>query len=276
MKTTMKTTTTVTILILGVIFIVVGGCKINVNDHFDNIPPAAPRGVIALALDNEVELTWYANTEGDLTGYNIYVSDSYNGRYRRIGSTRGVRFVDKGVRNGSTYYYAVAAYDYDGNESRLSPETAAATPRPEGYNATLFDYRNFPNKAGYDFSTYSIGQYDDKYTDVFFEYYNGAYYLNVWDDSDIQDMGYTANLDEILKAPSSGWSPSKDVRAIVGHTYVVWTWDNHFAKLRVISMTPDKVVFDWSYQLQEGNPYLKQHATPNGDRAPLSSKKLGR
>src|SRR5439155_1027532 len=140
---------------------------------------------------------------------------------------------------------AVTAFDDNGNESSLSKDLAYDTPRPEGYNVILKDYRSSPNLAGYDFSTFSVGPYDDKYTDVYFEYYNGEYYLDVWTDSDIQDMGYTTSLSDIGAAPTSGWSPTRDSRVITGHTYVVWTWDNHFAKIRINAVSAARVDFDW-------------------------------
>ena len=74
-------------------------------------------------------------------------------------------------------------------------------------------------------------------------------------------MGYTGSLDEIGKVPAVGWSPTKDVRLILGHTYAVQTWDYHYAKIRVIDVSPANVTLDWAYQLQEGNRYLKAHST---------------
>jgi len=130
------------------------------------------------------------------------------------------------------------------------------------YYGVMYDYHVFPSTAGYDFSTYSIGQYDDDFTDFFFENYNSRFYLNVWSDTDIQDMGYSNSLDEISVAPESGWSPSRYTEAIEGHTYVIWTWDDHYAKVLVKSITSNSVVFDWAYQTATGNPELK--------RAPLT------
>jgi len=264
-------------LMLGIFSLttLVGGCQVHVNDY-DHTPPAPPQGIISLAKDNKVELSWLPNTERDLSGYNVYVSGSYHGRYQLIGSTKVPHFTDYGAKNGVTYYYAITAYDYDGNESDFSYENVYATPRPEGYGVVLYDYKNYPNDAGYDFSTYSVGPYNDRYTDFFFEYgSDGIYYANVWDDTDIQDMGYTESLDEIVVAPKSGWSPTKDVQLIVGHTYVVWTWDDHYAKFRVRDLKPTRVVFDWAYQLVQGNVYLKPGQLNNGQRAPLTSRKLG-
>lgn len=233
------------------------GCQVNINEP-DITPPSSPRGIATSTGDNDVALSWLRNPERDVAGYNVYVSSSYEGTYDFIGTTRGTTFLDNGARNGNTYYYAVTAYDYDGNESGLSKDIAYDTPRPEGTNVYLANFRIEPAKAGYDFSTYSIGDYDDQFTDFYFEYYQGSFYINVWEDTDIQDMGYTSSLYEISEAPTTGWSPSKDARLIVGHTYVIWTWDDHYAKLRVVSLSSNRLVFDWAYQLQKGNPELKR------------------
>ena len=46
---------------------------------------------------------------------------------------------------------------------------------------------------------------------IFFENYNGTFYLNVWDDSDIQDMGSTQDIWDISYAPN-GWMGSVKTR----------------------------------------------------------------
>ncbi len=247
--------------ILFLVFVV--GCELQ---PIDTTPPAAPRGVQTLPLDNAVQIDWLPNTEPDLAGYNVWVSDRYNGKYIFIAKTRASFFIDHAARNGVTYYYAVSAYDYDGNESQLSSEVVRATPRPEGYNVKIFDYHRYPGSAGYDFSSYSVGRYDDKSTDVFFEFYSGRYFLDVWNDTDIQDMGYTRSLDDIAAAPTSGWSPSKSAEAIVGHTYVIWTWDDHYAKIRLTVLNADRLVFDWAYQTAKGNTALKRSLPQDGQR----------
>ncbi len=260
------------ILSAGLIFFIftIVGCKPYIVEP-DVTPPASPQGLATATGDNLVELSWLRNTESDVAGYNVYVSSSYNGTYELIGSSHNTYFADKGSRNGTTYYYAVTAYDFDGNESLLSNDVAYDTPRPEGYDVILKDYRNFPGVSGYDFSTYSVGTYNDQYTDIFFEYYNGEYYLDVWEDSDIQDVGYTSSLYEVGDAPVNGWSPTKDVRLIVGHTYIIWTWDNHFAKVRITSLSSTRVEFDWAYQLQSGNTRLKRAVPSTRDALSLGA-----
>lgn len=265
------------ILIIISILLVTFLTACNVNDSYyeDYTPPSPPTGIQVLNGDERVDISWNHNRESDVAGYNVYYSYSYNGRYTLIGSTANNYFIDFGANNGEKYYYAVTAYDYNGNESELSFDVVYAVPRPEGFNQTIFDYRRFPNNAGYSFSNYSVVRYDDQNSDVFFENYQGTYYLVVWDDTDIQDMGYTNDIYDIPYAPSSGWSPSKDVIAKVGHTYVIWTWNNHFAKIRVKNITPDRIVFDWTYQLVEGEPMLKP-SVKGGIRKPLDKSTLER
>jgi hypothetical protein len=185
------------------------------------------------------------------------VSDRYDGKYTLLGSTPKATFVDRGARNGNTYYYAVTAYDFSGNESDLSKDVAYDTPRPEGYNVSLLDRFVSPNLAGYDFSAYATVNYNTDYTDVYVEFAsNGVPYFVVWKDTEIQDMGWTRDLDEISAAPTQGWSPTKDAHIITGHTYVIKTWDNHYAKVRVKDIPRSGVLFDWAYQTAVGNTEL--------------------
>jgi len=248
-----------------IILIYLTGCDVNEPEYYvDNVPPVPPTGIKVFVGDNQIDLTWFDNRESDLAGYNIYFSYSYNGRYEIIGSSPYNYFIDEEAVNGVKYYYAVTAYDYNGNESELSKDVIYATARPEGFNQAIFDFRRFPNNSGYSFALYSVVAYDSDNTDFFFENYEGTFYLDVWDDTDIQDMGPTIDIYDIPFAPTSGWSTTKDEIAQVGHTYVIWTWDNHFAKIRISNITNDRVVFDWAYQLVEGEIQLKPSVI--GDR----------
>ena len=260
------TAISLTILLTAISFAVIG-CSVRILEP-DLTPPSAPRGITTSTGDNYIIVSWLANPEPDVEGYKVYVATSYNGRYEYIGTTHRTYFTDTGARNGYTYYYAVSAFDRSDNESDLSADVIYDTPRPEGANVILYNYRTQPGLAGYDFSSYSVGDYNDQYTDFYFEYYQGNFYLDVWTDSDIEDMGYTASLYEIGEAPTSGWSPTKDVPVIIGHTYVIRTWDNHYAKVRVTAVSSSSVVFDWAYQLQTGNARLKQGII---HRKPLTS-----
>ncbi|MBI3765941.1 MAG: hypothetical protein HY277_05500 [Ignavibacteriales bacterium] len=198
------------------IIVVIGLCTlIGCQEKFiqpDLTPPSPPQGLYTETGDEMIVIFWNSSPEIDVAGYNIYGSNSLRGTYQLLGSTTETQFIDKGIVNGRTYYYAVSSFDFNGNESQPSHDIVYETPRPEGYDVVLKDYRTSPDFAGYDFSTYSVGPYDDKYTDIFFESYNGTTYLDVWNDSEIQDVGYTKSLYDIGVAPTDGWSPSKDVR----------------------------------------------------------------
>ncbi len=244
--------------------VLAGGCKTTVLE-VDRMPPFAPRGIYTETGDGVILISWLRNQEPDVAGYKVYVSNAYDGVYTVIGQTSSLSFPDYDAQNGITAYYAVTAFDGSGNESILSTDVAYDTPRPEGFGVALPNFHYDPARAGYDFSTYSVGPFDDQYTDIFFEFLSGTYYLNVWDDTEIQDMGYTESLTAVQYAPTGGWSPTRDVRLILGHTYVVRTWDNHYAKVRVRSLSDTRVIFDWAYQLQPGNTRLKQAV----DRGPL-------
>lgn len=243
----------------GVLIVLLAGCC---YEEADDMPPSVPRGLHSITGDEEVMLVWYENTEPDLAGYRIYSSYEPQGPYFLIGETNLDHFLDIGITNGVTYFYAVTAYDVRGNESDLSYEVVYDTPRPEGFQEKIFDLHEYPDYSGWDFSAYTVVAYDAPTCDFAFGYddINASFYIYVMRSGGlIQDFGYTESLDDITYAPDDGWSPSGMVEAIVGHTYVFWTWDNHFAKLRLTAIGEDYVVFDWAYQIDPGNPELVPH-----------------
>jgi hypothetical protein len=257
----------------------------NCDEHddyaIDNIPPSPPTNVKVLPGDGEIEITWDHNPESDVAGYNVYYSETYWGKYTNLGNTPNNIYYDVEAGNGDLYYYGVAAYDYDGNESELSYDEVYGIARPQGLNQILFDAQRFPEVSGYDFSEFALVAFDelsdDYSSDVFFDIFEGVYYLNVFADSEIQDMGLTNDIYDILYAPIGGWVPLlgddnvKYTEVFVGHTYVISTWDNHYAKIRIKEITGERIVFDWAYQLVEGERQMKTKPA-NSTRAKLPSK----
>jgi hypothetical protein len=79
-------------------------------------------------------------------------------------------------------------------------------------------------------------------------------------------MGATQDIYDITEAPVSGWIPLipeddfKFVDIQVGHTYVVSTNTNHYAKFRVSDITGQRMVFDWAFQMIPGEILLKRNA----------------
>ncbi len=69
-------------------------------------------------------LAWMANTDSDLAGYNVYVGTS-SGIYGSPVNVGNVTAYTAGnLKLGTTYYFAVTAYDVNGNESLRSSEVS--------------------------------------------------------------------------------------------------------------------------------------------------------
>ncbi len=224
----------------------------------DVVPPEAPQAVVTVTGDQRVTISWVRNTDPDLAGYRVFRGTTgYEGPFDPLATTGSTSWVDLAVVNGTTYYYAVAAYDDAGNESELSVENTYDTPRPAGTNLVLAELALEPTElSGYDFSAGVKRFASDAATDVYYERFEGTRLMIARDlSTDVQDAGF-AELDDLDWAPEEGWSPTGTVELIVGHSYYVWTRTNNFAKFRVTSLTDTQVRVDWAYQLQEGNPEL--------------------
>jgi fibronectin type 3 domain-containing protein len=92
--------------------------------------PEAPTGLVATGTgDTVVEATWDANTETDLSHYNVYRSSTEFGTYSKINSTDVVTnaYDDTGLTANTTYWYKVTAVDNGYNESAKSDADDATT-----------------------------------------------------------------------------------------------------------------------------------------------------
>jgi hypothetical protein len=176
-------------------------------------------------------------------------------------------YVDRNVANGRTYWYRISAWNWHGEESELS-EPTYDTPRPEGWNQIIKDFNRYPCCSGFDLSRGEAVPYDDPCCDIYLEYYDEVFYLWVNDeDTYIQDFGFTEDIDDLDYSPVEGWSAFWDIELIKGHSYIIWTWDNHFAKIRVEDFTSHYgMLFDWAYQVDPGNQELKPRPPKNEKR----------
>lgn len=88
----------------------------------DTTPPAVPQGLAATLRGGTVQLTWAADTEPDLAGYNIYRSTSEGGPFSRINSSveTGTSYDDTSPPPSGSSWYQVTALDRSGNESAAS------------------------------------------------------------------------------------------------------------------------------------------------------------
>jgi hypothetical protein len=104
-----------------------------------DLPPAAPAGVQAVAGNSRVRLRWGVVREEDVRGYLVYYGLA-PGNYRGMGADRGPSPIDvgsatelelKGLENGRLYYFTVVSYDatQPPHRSAFSREVSA---RPSG------------------------------------------------------------------------------------------------------------------------------------------------
>jgi hypothetical protein len=243
---------------------------IGCDDHHhitgpDRTPPLAPTGVEASNGDGNVLISWLANREQGVAGYNVYRMSSYNGKPYFIGTTTGTSYLDKNVQNGVVYYYGVTAYDYNNLESDMSVENAYGVPRPQDLNQVIYDFNKYPDNAGFSFSTYSTVAFDAKNCDFYYDMDTTVNrpYIDVYSDSKIKDMGLTTDIYDITYAPLTGYSTTSDAPCVANHTYVINTFDNHYAKIRVSSVSASSITFDWAFQLITGETMLKTGTTVN-------------
>ncbi len=135
------------------------------------VAPNAPSGLTALADSAQVTLRWSANDPAKLHKYNIYRGTSTPAMTLIdslvAASPPDTVYVDDGLTNGQTYYYAISAVDSTGRESEKSKEVISTPNRYHEQLAELLLTNAFyapENDAGYPFSTY---YYDVKHQSLY-------------------------------------------------------------------------------------------------------------
>lgn len=231
------------------------------DEYYTVTPPCdeahAPVGLYSVTGDEAVTVYWIPVAPEDVSEFVVYRAGSADGPFREVGHTTRDYFVDASVANGVTYFYAVTALDRCGHETELSHEIVFDTPRPEGFGDRIYDANgvDWP-RSGWQFALARALPWDHDDADIYYILSDGVGYLvTTGTDTDIQDAGF-GDFDSVDWAPVEGWSPTGTAEVIPGHVYVVWTWDNHFAKLRARSLGGDSLVFDWAYQVDPGNQEL--------------------
>ena len=246
------------------------GCDSNNSVEPDTEPPAIPRGVVSITGNGQVTIEWFPNGERDLAGYKIWRSrDNENFDLLAKVSSGTVRYVDRDVRNGTTYYYAISAFDGDDNESDFSPEEVSDTPRPSGNNVTLNEFALFSERSGFDFSQPERGAiaWDSPTTDVYLGLDTVVNVRYMYSDNftEMQDMGYHESFDDVDVSPVQGFTV-EFVELLPGHVYVFYTPDGNYAKIRVLSVSDNSVTFDWAYQIAPDNPELAPSLHPESQK----------
>jgi len=74
----------------------------------------------------EVRLEWNKNTESDLAGYRIYYGPASGSYEFSVDVGNSASSIISELETGTTYYFAITAYDTNGNESEYSAEISYA------------------------------------------------------------------------------------------------------------------------------------------------------
>ena len=108
------------------------------------VAPGVPANLVATAQPESIKLTWTANPESDIAGYNIYRAESVNGPFNTIArNVTTTSFVDNSTTVSGTYYYKIKAIDKSLNRSAYSAQVSAT---PTGANAIVAQL-NFDGNA---------------------------------------------------------------------------------------------------------------------------------
>jgi len=169
--------------------------------------PAAPTGLSATGGDGEVQLGWTTGGSESPDGYNVYratslfdeLSAAEKVNESLIGSTS---YTDRGVENGTEYFFRVTAVGDGGAESRPSGQ-ASVTPTAEGAVPPVRPVAASPRPPGEAFSVrVQIGSDEQPVEDLFgasFTLEYDASRLSVMDDEAGaffgDDVVYTSNDD---------------------------------------------------------------------------------
>ena len=274
------------ILNLAVFMVLIAFFSISCEDTTaprDTTAPPVPSGLRSTTGDYVVWLEWDPIIGvRDLDGYSVYRStDDYTYYWLADVYDGETEYADYDVVNGQTYYYGVSSFDYAGNESEISFHYMLVfdTPRPQGWDVVIYTMVADPDYSGFDFSAEDVVGYNSFRADFFLEFDNSpgidTYFIHLgMNGRGIQDMGHTESLFDITYAPVGGWSVLDYAEAIVGHTYIIWTSDDHYAMIRITDFDsfPDRnMTFDWAYQVDAGNRELKIGVPSGVVSAPDSS-----
>lgn len=108
-----------------------GGATASSSDNVTlTLPPATPVDFAATGAVQEILLSWTANTESDLAGYNLYSSSQPASGFVILNGSNlitGNSFTHAGLTDNQTVYYRLSAVDLDGNESDQSNVVSATT-----------------------------------------------------------------------------------------------------------------------------------------------------
>ncbi len=113
-----------------------------------------------------------------------------------------------------------------------------------------------PHDAGFDFSDWDRCSIDDDGVDLVYESADGQRMFRVPGDEDIRDLGLVNDEGTIVERGSDVWAMARTVPVKVDHVYLVWTWDDQFFQVRVLSVDSKTVTCAWESEDLENHDYV--------------------
>ncbi|PYP74087.1 MAG: hypothetical protein DMD41_03040 [Gemmatimonadetes bacterium] len=263
---------------------VVAGCQRN-DLLVPAVPLDAPASLTSISLDGAIDLSWsdnaYASDPGHFQWYRVY-STSYDldhglcGKTWSIeGTTVSAEFLVSALTNGVPRCFGVTAIGTDGSESLWSP-LRQDTPRPDARNVLVWAYQADSTQSGFRFwddlngdgvaqpSELGLVQNGAR-SDIDFWVYRDPTDGTLWlvpeftgTSMQLYSSAPIGDLTDIDFAPASGYSRSM-FQAVPEYGYVFQIVEGQtlrYGGLRVTHVGRDYVIFDWSFQTDQGNPEL--------------------
>ena len=258
---------------------------IRVDDTNRRLP--APTTLTSISLNSAVHLRWTDNAfQSRPTGFRWYrvYSTSLNidaapplcgATWSLEGTSVSPEFLATALTNGVPRCFGVSAESVEGFESPWSP-LRGDTPRPDARNLLMYPYQADQLKSGFRFWLDANGDAqvspaelgivtDGNRTDIDFWIYRtpaGDTLSFVPERAGVSVALYgstpIADLTSIDIAPTTGYSASA-IDAVPGFGYVFQlpaAGGFRYGALRVTHRSREYLIFDWSYQTDQGNPEL--------------------
>ncbi|MEN6306493.1 MAG: discoidin domain-containing protein [Anaerohalosphaeraceae bacterium] len=192
---------------------------------FPQISPAVPTSLKAASGDGIVHLVWDENTQPDFVEYRLYRSRWAAGGYDLIARMlSSSEFLDSGVDNGKTYYYAVTAVNEGGSESAFSNHIEIIPNKP--VNTALNKPTSSSSIYGNSVPEYTV---DGQVVDYPYIWHSGRYDtdLKPWIRIDLQKTLQVQKIVIYNRANPGTYSRNRDFDLDILDENGILVWSNY-------------------------------------------------
>ena len=249
----------------------------------------SPTWLSSISLNGAIHLEWddtsYLAAPSRFKWYRIYSTDYdldaglCGTDWLLEGTTVAPEFLASAMTNGVPRCFGVSAISREGYESLWSP-LRQDTPRPDARNTLVFAYEQNQPQSGFRFwqdvnadgsaQSSELGLIQNgNLTSIDFWVHRDPTDSTLWlvpEFSGTQIRLYStspvADLTSIDFAPATGYTRNM-IQAVPGYAYVFQIVEGttlRYGALRVTHVGRDYLIFDWSFQTDQGNPELQIRA----------------